>query len=212
LFVAINPIWGFSWYFNTESWASAFYQKVTALRVDKWRASMVDAVTGAYGGNSDELFRVAPAGIEGQDFSFIVIGDPGEDDASQYSLVERYLELGRLDRIKFLVIASDVIYPAGEMVDYERNFYLPFKGFTKPIYATNANFLEPKAARAVAGRGFRSRAMGWADGRGSRACANGGAPGCRQRRPRSAHPGAPGPRGRSSRNRHSLKRGPCTVK
>jgi hypothetical protein len=24
LFVAINPIWGFSWYFNTESWASAF--------------------------------------------------------------------------------------------------------------------------------------------------------------------------------------------
>src|SRR3954453_8865207 len=48
------------------------------------------------------------------------------------------------------------------MVNYENNFYLPFKGFTKPIYAIpgnhdwfdalegfNANFLEPKAARAA---------------------------------------------------------------
>ena len=64
--------------------------------------------------------------------------------------------------MKFLVIASDVIYPAGAMADYEKNFYLPFKGFTKPIYAIpgnhdwfdalegfNANFLEPEAARAA---------------------------------------------------------------
>ena len=103
-----------------------------------------------------------PPGIEDGDFSFIVIGDPGEGDASQYALVDRYLEIGGRDDIKFLVIASDVIYPAGAMVDYENNFYLPFKGFTKPIYAIpgnhdwfdalegfNANFLEPKAARAA---------------------------------------------------------------
>ena len=51
LFVAINPIWGFSWYFNTESWASAFYQKMAELRVDTWRASMVDAVKTTYGRN-----------------------------------------------------------------------------------------------------------------------------------------------------------------
>jgi hypothetical protein len=48
------------------------------------------------------------------------------------------------------------------MHDYEANFYLPFHGFSKPIYAIpgnhdwfdalegfNANFLEPKAARAA---------------------------------------------------------------
>jgi hypothetical protein len=162
LFVAVNPIWGFSWYFNTESWASAFYQKVTELRVDQWRASMVEAVSSAYGGNSDDLFRVTPPGIEEGDFSFLVIGDPGEGDASQYSLISRYLELGARDEVKFLVISSDVIYPAGAMVDYEDNFYLPFKGFAKPIYAIpgnhdwfdalegfNANFLEEKAARAA---------------------------------------------------------------
>jgi uncharacterized membrane protein HdeD (DUF308 family) len=161
-FVAFNPIWGFTWYFNTESWATGVYQKMTELRVDPWRISMIDAVTRAYGGG-DELFRVSPEGVNGSgDFSFIVIGDPGEGDASQFSLVSRYLELGLHDAVKFLIISSDVIYPAGAMTDYEPNFYLPFQGFAKNIYAIpgnhdwydalegfNANFLEPKAARAA---------------------------------------------------------------
>jgi hypothetical protein len=77
-------------------------------------------------------------------------------------LVSRYLELGRRDDVRFLVVCSDVIYPAGSMHDYEANFYLPSQGFAKPIYAIpgnhdwydalegfNANFLEPKAARAA---------------------------------------------------------------
>lgn len=162
LMAAVNPIWGFSWYFNTESWASAFYQKITEVRVDTWRARMVGAVTDAYGGKNGSLFRVSPPGIESGDFRFLVIGDPGEGDGSQYSLMERYLELGRHEDMKFLVIASDVIYPAGAMVDYERNFFMPYKGWRKPIYAIpgnhdwydalegfNANFLEPYAARAA---------------------------------------------------------------
>jgi hypothetical protein len=72
------------------------------------------------------------------------------------------LALGLRDDVKFLVVSSDVIYPAGSMQDYEANFYLPFQGFAKPIYAIagnhdwfdalegfNANFLEPLAARAA---------------------------------------------------------------
>ena len=161
-FVAFNPIWGFSWYFNTESWASGAYQKLTELRVDPWRISMINAVSRAYGGG-DELFRVTPDGVDGSgDFSFLVIGDPGEGDASQYSLVSSYLKFGLHERVRFLVVSSDVIYPAGSMHDYEPNFYLPFQGFAKPIYAIpgnhdwfdalegfNANFLEAKAARAA---------------------------------------------------------------
>ena len=69
-FVAFNPIWGFSWYFNTESWASGVYQKLTELRVDPWRTGMIDAVTRIYGGG-DELFLVKPDGVGGRrDFSF----------------------------------------------------------------------------------------------------------------------------------------------
>jgi hypothetical protein len=61
--------------------------------------------------------------------------------------------------VKFLVLSSDVIYPDGKMKDYEKNFYLPFKGFEKPLYAIpgnhdwfdsnegfNANFLTRDAA------------------------------------------------------------------
>ena len=33
-FVAFNPAWGFTWYFNTESWATGVYQKLTETRVD----------------------------------------------------------------------------------------------------------------------------------------------------------------------------------
>lgn len=162
-FVAFNPAWGFTWYFNTESWATGVYQKLTEARVDDWRAAMTGAVRRAYGGESDDLFAIDPGGLEGsRDFSFLVVGDPGEGDASQYALISRYLELGRRDDVKFLVVSSDVIYPAGAIEDYERSFYLPFQGFAKPVYAIpgnhdwydalegfNANFLEPKAARAA---------------------------------------------------------------
>jgi uncharacterized membrane protein HdeD (DUF308 family) len=160
--VAFNPIWGFTWYLNTESWVTGIYQKLTELRVDPWRVGMIDAVTRAYGGG-DELFQIHPDGVAGTgDFSFLVIGDPGEGDASQLALMSRYLELGHSEDVKFLVVASDVIYPAGAIEDYESNFYLAFQGFAKPIYAIpgnhdwfdaleafNANFLEPKAARAA---------------------------------------------------------------
>src|SRR5438128_755167 len=98
-FVAFNPIWGFSWYFNTESWATGIYQKMTELRVDTWRVKMIDAVTRAYG-DGDDLFHINPNGVEGAgDFSFLVIGDPGEGDASQYSLISRYLQLGRREDV-----------------------------------------------------------------------------------------------------------------
>src|SRR5262245_44213349 len=163
VFVAINPIWGFSWYFNTESWASGVYQKMTELRIDPWRTARVDAVVEVERGDLDRSFQVHPTGVEGpQDFSFLVIGDPGEGDHSQYALIERYLEVGSRPDVKFLVISSDVIYPAGSMADYEFKFYFPFKGFEKPIYAIpgnhdwfdalegfNANFLEPRSARAA---------------------------------------------------------------
>src|SRR4030095_14798022 len=82
------------------------------------------------------LFEVRPEGVsDARDFSFLVIGDPGEGDPSQASLRDRYLDLGRRPDVRFLVISSDVIYPGGAMRDYEFNFYLPFKGFAKSIYA-----------------------------------------------------------------------------
>ena len=87
---------------------------------------------------------------------------PAKATPSQHVSARPVLFLGQRPDVKFLVISSDVIYPAGAMKDYEPKFYLPFKGFTKPIYAIPgnhdwydaleafaANFLEPDAARAA---------------------------------------------------------------
>ena len=41
--IAVHPIWGFSWYFNSENWATAAWQKIAESRVDDWREAMIDA-------------------------------------------------------------------------------------------------------------------------------------------------------------------------
>ena len=161
--IAINSIWGFSWYFNSENWASAVWQEITKNRIDAWRQrAAVDAEAHAVasGITRDKVFAIDPEGVgpEG-DFSFIVIGDTGEGDPSQAVLRDQLIAAGKRDDVKFLVVSSDVVYPDGKMKDYESKFYLPFKGFEKPIYAIpgnhdwfdanegfNANFLEPDSA------------------------------------------------------------------
>jgi uncharacterized membrane protein HdeD (DUF308 family) len=163
ILIAVNPIWGFSWFFNSESWVAGVWDHWAAARTDSWRDHMIAAVRDQYQAVADDrLFAVEPAGVSGsQDFSFLVLGDTGEGGPAQHSLRDQYLSLGRRPDVKFLVISSDVIYPAGAMHDYEPNFYLPFKGFTQPIYALPgnhdwydalegfaANFLEADAARA----------------------------------------------------------------
>ncbi|HKP67959.1 MAG TPA: DUF308 domain-containing protein [Pyrinomonadaceae bacterium] len=163
IFIAVNSIWGFSWYFNSENWASGVWQEITKARVDPWRkrgAEEVEADALRKGIPKEKIFAVETEN-ESQtgDFSFIVIGDTGEGDPSQMVLRDQLIAAGKRENVKFLVLSSDVIYPDGKMKDYETNFYLPFKGFDKPIYAIpgnhdwfdanegfNANFLEHDAA------------------------------------------------------------------
>ncbi len=164
--IAVHPVWGFSWYFNSENWATAAWQKIAETRVDVWRQAMIDAIVRARGASSvtaPGVFAVSPTGLDGDhDFSFVVIGDPGEGDPSQHALRDQVLTVAAKDAVKFVVIASDVVYPFGAMRDYEANFYLPLKGVSKPILAVPgnhdwfnaldgfaANLLEPGIARAA---------------------------------------------------------------
>ena len=140
--IAVHPIWGFSWYFNSENWATAAWQKIAESRIDDWRGAMIEASLKARGAASvtaPGVFEIAPDGVRDGDFSFIVIGDPGEGDPSQHALRDQVLLTARRDAVKFAVIASDVVYPVGAMKDYEPNFYLPLKGIEKPVYAIPGN-------------------------------------------------------------------------
>ncbi len=163
--IAVHPIWGFSWYFNSENWATAAWQKIAESRVDEWREAMIGAAVRLHGATdvrAPGIFDVAIPDIESGDFSFLIIGDPGEGDPSQHALRDQVLLASRDDDVKFVVIASDVVYPVGAMKDYEPNFYLPLKGVTKPILAIPgnhdwynaldgfaANLMRPEAARAA---------------------------------------------------------------
>jgi uncharacterized membrane protein HdeD (DUF308 family) len=154
------PVWGMNWYFDTENWASGVADSYAAHRTYSWREAMVRAAVEndgkAYHGTG---FMIEP-GLDQEDFSFIIIGDTGEGDASQLVLKDQLIKCGLKPEVKFLVISSDVIYPDGAMRDYEHKFFLPFKGFDKPIYAIPGNhdwydslesfaavFFEPEAAR-----------------------------------------------------------------
>jgi hypothetical protein len=53
--------------------------------------------------------------------SFVVVGDVGEGDTSQYALLAALDEFGR--GTDFMVICSDVIYPGGEVEDYADKFF-----------------------------------------------------------------------------------------
>ena len=72
-----------------------------------------------------------------EEFSFLVVGDTGEGDASQFAVVPPLLEVG--GDTAFMVICSDVIYPSGDAEDYEAKFYRPYNNYAKPIYALPGN-------------------------------------------------------------------------
>jgi uncharacterized membrane protein HdeD (DUF308 family) len=137
ILAATIPVWGMSWYFDTENWAAGMWNSWAASRTDNWREAMVTAVTGRDGMGAG-TFAVEPQGVAG-DFSFIVIGDPGEGDASQHVLRDQLLSVANGAGVRFVVVSSDVIYPTGSMKDYEAKFWLPFKGVTRPVYAIPGN-------------------------------------------------------------------------
>jgi len=161
LVAASVPVWGMSWFFDTENWASGMWNSWAESRTDTWRAAMVQAVTkGAAAGAA--TFAVNPPGATSGDFAFIVIGDTGEGDASQHVLRDQLLAVAGREDVRFVVISSDVVYPNGSMIDYEAKFWLPFKGVKKPVYAIPGNhdwydaleaflatFLEPGPARTA---------------------------------------------------------------
>ena len=162
IIAATVPVWGMSWYFDTENWAAGMWNSWAESRTDTWREAMVRAVVGESGNvAAPSAFAVTPEGTATGDFSFIVIGDTGEGDASQQVLRDQLLSAANQPDVRFVVVSSDVVYPTGAMKDYEAKFWLPFKGVTRPVYAIPGNhdwydaleafaatFLEPDAARA----------------------------------------------------------------
>jgi hypothetical protein len=74
---------------------------------------------------------------EGERVAFLVAGDTGEGDASQFAVVDPLLS--QAEGTAFLLICSDVIYPAGGIESYEEQFFRPYDRYEGPIYAIPGN-------------------------------------------------------------------------
>jgi hypothetical protein len=87
----------------------------------------------ATGGGGRPLIDHTGAGAS----KFMIVGDPGEGDASQWATVPALESIW--GDTEFMVIMSDVIYPAGCINEYEEKHYRPYRDYPRPIYAIPGN-------------------------------------------------------------------------
>ncbi|MBO3748187.1 metallophosphoesterase [Streptosporangiaceae bacterium NEAU-GS5] len=152
-FTWLNP--GTLWRSRNEILAGLFGDPSSEVR-RRWIASQRER-------GVDPDFRINQP-MTGE-FTFLLFGDSGEGDASQYAVVPGLLRLG--DGTSFAVVASDVIYPTGSGNEYGDKFFRPYEDYHAPIYAVPGNhdwydglggfmrvFCDAKQL-AVEGQGFR---------------------------------------------------------
>ena len=70
-------------------------------------------------------------------YSFLLLGDTGEGDMSQYAVVPGLLRAG--SGTAFMVIPGDVVYPTGSVGGYREKFFRPYRDYPAPIFAVPSN-------------------------------------------------------------------------
>lgn len=137
-----TPLRRFSWLSPRTLWRSRnnVMASLTGDPTESARAAWVHAQRGALkdAGAPREVvddFMLARGDLV--DYSFMVLGDTGEGDQSQYSVVPAFL--GAAEGSEFAMIASDVVYPDGDVNEYVGKFFVPFAGYSRPIYAVPGN-------------------------------------------------------------------------
>ena len=123
-----------SWFNPKTLWAarngvlSSWFGDPTGHTRSRWVAQREAA-----GAPADKVIRRDDPGR----FSFMVIGDTGEGDDSQYAVVPGFLKISQ--GTDFAVVTSDVIYPVGSADDYGTKFFRPYQDYPAPIYAIPGN-------------------------------------------------------------------------
>ena len=111
------------WNSRNDIVAKHVYDPVDRARVEWVRLARERA--DATGGDPDFIIRRGE-----EPFSFLLLGDPGEGDNSQYAVVPPLI--AESEGTDFTVICSDVIYPAGELADYRNKFFRPYRDLDVP--------------------------------------------------------------------------------
>jgi hypothetical protein len=125
----------FSWVAASPLLDSANDQvaKIVHDLVNDRRQRWIAAQRAAGAGDGD--FVISLEGNKG----CLILGDPGEADGSQYAVVAPMLAVDQQRGSDFMLILSDVIYPAGDINDYINAFYIPYEKYDRPIFAVPGN-------------------------------------------------------------------------
>lgn len=125
---------GFTWLSAPTLWRSR-NEVVAGLLGDPSGQVRERWVAGQRARGADPGLRIR-TGL-GASFDFLLLGDTGEGDASQYAVVPGMLRAG--EGTAFAIVASDVVYPAGSGNEYGDKFFRPYQDYPAPIYAVPGN-------------------------------------------------------------------------
>jgi hypothetical protein len=106
-------------------------------RLSRWFGDPTNDQRRAWAQSLPAVHDRVVAHAEQGEISFLLAGDTGEGDASQYAVVPPLLSQAK--GTSFLFICSDVIYPAGGIDDYKERFFRPYGAYSGPIYAVPGN-------------------------------------------------------------------------
>lgn len=120
------------WEARNDVLAKKLYDPVDRARKTWVRLARERAL--ATGG--DPSFVIRRGSGEGP-VSFLLLGDPGEGDDSQYAVVPPLLSQSQA--VDFAIVCSDVVYPAGELGDYRTKFFRPYRHLDCPVLAVPGN-------------------------------------------------------------------------
>jgi Calcineurin-like phosphoesterase len=130
-----NPRRPLSWLRPSVLWASRNH--VAAHVIDdpsnRIRGEWMHAL--AARGDRDPGLRIDKTDLTAP--RFLLVGDTGEGDGSQYVTVPAIED--RSDATDFMIVCSDVIYPAGDVNEYLEKFHFPYRNYRKKIYAIPGN-------------------------------------------------------------------------
>jgi hypothetical protein len=123
---------GTLWRSRNDIIARRFHDPVDAARM-RWVA--LARARARRDGASEDF--IVPRGDGSGSVSFLVAGDTGEGDDSQYAVVPGLV--ARSEGVDFAVLCSDLTYPTGDIGDFENRFYLPYAKLDLPLFALPGN-------------------------------------------------------------------------
>jgi hypothetical protein len=105
-------------------------ERIVYAQRDRWRHRLREA------GRTEGFDDLVVDRLDLAEPRFLLVGDPGEGDASQYCVATATRSV---PGTHFMVLCSDVIYPAGDVNDYADKFYVPYADYPGQVYALPGN-------------------------------------------------------------------------